>query len=238
MLTKNTASGKALFQHLTNQGFVVEQLALGGTADYIEHLLSSPPGAVVLDLEPGSEQGWDIMKVLKENPGTQDIPVLFYSLLAEEDAGSVIEMEYLTKPIGTDQLIRTLERHGLRSTVEKGGKTILIVDDEVGILDLHARMIQSELPDCQILTARDGREGLATMRQNLPDLILLDLMMPELDGFGVLKAMQEEQNLRNIPVIVLSGQVLTARDMSRLSRGVSAVLGKGLFTKQETLERI
>src|SRR5450759_4475000 len=238
LLTKNSASGQTLFQHLTHQGFIVEQLALGETQDYIERLLASPPGAVVLDLEPGSEQGWDIMKVLKENPGTQDIPVLFYSLLAEEDAGSVIEMEYLTKPIGADQLIHALERHGLRSTEDKGGQTILIVDDEVGILDLHARMIQSELPDCRILTARDGREGLVTMRQHLPDLVLLDLMMPELDGFGVLKAMQDEQNLRNIPVIVLSGQVLTARDMSRLNRGVAAVLGKGLFSTQETLERI
>jgi DNA-binding response OmpR family regulator/nitrogen-specific signal transduction histidine kinase len=238
ILTQNPSSGKTLFQHLTNQGFIVEEVALGPTSDVTERLLSSPPGAVVLDLETGSEQGWEIMKVLKENPGTQDIPVLFYSLLADNDAGSVLEMEYLTKPIGTDQLIKALERHGLHATLEKGQHTLLIVDDEPGILELHARMIQSELPDCRILTARDGREGLATMRQYVPDLVLLDLMMPELDGFGVLKAMRDDQKLHNIPVIVLSGQVLTAREMGRLNRGVVAVLGKGLFSVQETLDRI
>ncbi len=238
ILTQNPSSGKTLFQYLTNQGFIVEEMALGLTSDVTERLLSSPPGAVVLDLETGSEQGWEIMKVLKENPGTQDIPVLFYSLLAENDAGSVLEMEVLTKPIGTDQLIKALERHGLRATLEKGQHTLLIVDDEPGILELHARMIQTELPGCRILTARDGREGLATMRQYVPDLVLLDLMMPELDGFGVLKAMRDDQKLHNIPVIVLSGQVLTAREMGRLNRGVVAVLGKGLFSVQETLDRI
>ncbi len=238
ILTKQASSAKVLSQHLINQGFEVEVMALDQKPDLIEFLLASPPGALVLDLEPASEQGWDLMKVLKENPDTQDIPVLFYSLLADKDAGSVLELEYLTKPIGLDQLVKALDRHGLRSGAEKTGQTILIVDDEPGILELHAQMVQSARPNCQILTARDGREGLAFIRQSLPDLVLLDLMMPELDGFGVLKAMQEDQKLKNIPVIVLSGQVLTAREMSRLNRGVAAVLGKGLFSTKETLERI
>ena len=238
ILSKNPISADVLFQYLTNQGFLVEKMALVETRDCVELLLASPPGAVVLDLEPGSEQGWELMKILKENPVTLDIPVLFYSLLVDQNAGSLLDMEYLTKPIGTNQLVKALERHGLRTTAETKGQTILIVDDEPGILDLHARMIKSELPGCRVLTARDGREGLAKMRQYVPDLVLLDLMMPELDGFGVLKAMREEGTLRNIPVIVLSGQVLTAREMSRMNRGVAAVLSKGVFTTQETLERV
>jgi YesN/AraC family two-component response regulator len=76
------------------------------------------------------------------------------------------------------------------------------------------------------------------MRHTLPDLVLLDLMMPEMDGFSVLRAMQEEQVLRNIPVIILSARVLTRREMESLNQGVAAVLGKGLFSAKETIARI
>jgi YesN/AraC family two-component response regulator len=99
-------------------------------------------------------------------------------------------------------------------------------------------MIHNIIPDCQILTAQTGLHGLQTMRNVLPDLVLLDLMMPEMDGFGVLKAMQEEHTLRNIPVIVLSAQVLSRYEMDRLNQGVAAVLGKGLFSAKETISRI
>jgi YesN/AraC family two-component response regulator len=130
-----------------------------------------------------------------------------------------------------------LERHGINGN-RKNTKSILIIDDEPGMLDLHARMIQSSLPDCQVLTAQNGVSGLQVMRNELPDLVLLDLMMPELDGFGVLKVMQEEQMLRSIPVIILSAQVLTCREIDRLNQRVASVLAKGLFSTKETIKRI
>jgi len=243
ILTKTIGGAQKLALHLAQHGFLVSERALDTDENLLEHLQENPPGAVVLDLLPVSEQGWNIMKTLKEHPATQDIPVLFFSLLAGQDTGSVIEMEYLSKPVNMAELEQILERHGLGMSGAKQrgiscGKKILLIDDEPGILELHTRMVQSQLPNCQVMTARDGREGLAMMRREQPDLLLLDLMMPELDGFGVIKAMQEEDNLRYIPVVVLSGQVLTERDMTRLNRGVAAVLGKGLFSTQETLERI
>jgi len=117
-------------------------------------------------------------------------------------------------------------------------QSVLIVDDEPGILDLHSHMLQTELPNCQILKARDGRQGLELMREFLPDLVLLDLMMPILDGFEVLKAMQAEQALNRIPVIVLSGQSLDSEDMKKLNKSMATVLRKGIFTSREILDRI
>jgi DNA-binding response OmpR family regulator len=238
ILTKARGGAQKLLQRMIHHGFVVEELALDDHPNFMEMLVATPPGAVVLDLAPAAELGWEIMKRLKETSCTQDIPVLFYSLMTEEDAGAVFEMDYLTKPVGTEQLIQALERYGLKASGEKTGKTILIIDDEQGILELHARMIQSELPQCKVLTAQTGYQGLEIMRNISPDLVLLDLMMPELDGFGVLRLMQEEQMLRGIPVIILSAQVLTEREMSALNQGVAAVLGKGLFTTKETIARI
>ncbi len=230
--------GQALSYHLKRQGFLVEELALEESPDYFNYLVVSPPGAVVLDLAPASEQGWEIIRVLKGHPATRDIPVLFYSLVEEQNSGSVLEMEYLTKPISAEELIHTLDRHGLRSAARKGRKTILLVDDDPHVLDLHTQIVRSARPEYSVLTANDGRSALAMMSQNHPDLVLLDLLMPELDGFGVLKAMQEDKALRGTPVIILSAQVLTEREMALLNQGVAAVLGKGLFTAKETLERI
>jgi YesN/AraC family two-component response regulator len=85
-----------------------------------------------------------------------------------------------------------------------------------------------------VLQARDGVEALQTIREERPDLVLLDLMMPEMDGFAVLEAMREGETTCDIPVIVLTSQVLTEQDMSRLNQGVAAVLGKGMFTAEET----
>jgi signal transduction histidine kinase/DNA-binding LacI/PurR family transcriptional regulator/DNA-binding response OmpR family regulator len=237
VLTKTCGSAENLIVRLNQHGFAVQEMALEDHPNFFDELIASPPGAVVLDMAPASEQGWEIMKKLKEGPSTQDVPVLFYSLLTNEDSGSVFEMDFLTKPVGADQLIQALERHGINSN-RKNTKTILMIDDEPGMLDLHARMVKSALSDCQVQTAQSGIQGLQMMRKEQPDLVLLDLMMPELDGFGVLKAMQEEQMLRNIPVVILSAQVLTRREIDRLNQRVAAVLGKGLFTAKETITRI
>jgi YesN/AraC family two-component response regulator len=99
-------------------------------------------------------------------------------------------------------------------------------------------MIESKLPGCRVMTAQDAHRGMELMRNEAPDLLLLDLMMPETDGFAVLKMMQEEPSLRNIPVIVLSAQVLTRHDIQRLNQGVAAVLSKGMFEPQEILSRV
>jgi YesN/AraC family two-component response regulator len=103
---------------------------------------------------------------------------------------------------------------------------------------MHVRIVQSSLGKHQVLKARNGREALELMQAKRPDLVLLDLMMPELDGFGVLEAMREKEATRDIPVIVLTGQILTEKEMARLNRGVATVLGKGLFSVEETLTLI
>ncbi|MCP4535965.1 MAG: substrate-binding domain-containing protein [Chloroflexi bacterium] len=237
LLAEQSASGKRLLEHLTERGFEVDALWIDETVDWLSQLLREFPGAVVLDLALASKRGWEVLKVLKGNPSTREIPTLFYQLTQDRDNGSMLELDYLTKPVGTGELLQSLERLGLIN-VQDGAKSILIVDDEPGILEMHARVVQASSPSCRVLEARNGREALTVMRRERPDLVLLDLMMPELDGFGVLEAMRDEEIIHNIPVIVLTSQVLTEEDMARLNRGVTAVLGKGIFTVEETLSHI
>jgi signal transduction histidine kinase/DNA-binding LacI/PurR family transcriptional regulator/AraC-like DNA-binding protein/FixJ family two-component response regulator len=238
ILTQEDGGAHQLMAHLAHQGFLVEELALNQEPEYMAQLLEAPPGAIVLDMAPAAEQGWEIMRILKGHLATQDIPVLFYSLMAEQNSGAVLEMEVLTKPLGTDELVRALERHGLKSTRGNGNYTILLADDDPGILAIHADLIRTEFPNSAILVAHNGLDALRLMGETQPDLLLLDLMMPELDGFGVIRALQEDQRLRSIPIIVLSAHELTQQDMATLNKSVAAVLGKGLFSTQETLVQI
>jgi signal transduction histidine kinase/DNA-binding LacI/PurR family transcriptional regulator/DNA-binding response OmpR family regulator len=240
LLVKETRGGDLLKEHLLKRGFEVKVHQVGETTDWLAWLFAGPPEAVVLDLDLASERGWEILKLLKGNPATRDVPVLFYTVAGEEKSGAVLEIDYLTKPVGTTELAEALMSQGLtgRQTMGKTEQTILIVDDEAGVVEMHARLVEMQLPGCRVLKARNGWQALELMRQERPDLVLLDLMMPELDGFGVLEAMRQQDASHTIPVIVLTGQVLGDKEMARLNHGVASVLGKGLFTVQETLEHL
>jgi AraC-like DNA-binding protein len=238
LLVKDIHGGDLLRDHLMQQGLevTVHQVGEEDEADWLTWILAGAPEAVVLDREAASERGWKILKVLKGNPATRRVPVLFYAFAGDSGSGSMLEIDCLTKPMGTAELAEALAGKGLLDG--EAEKKILVVDDELGILEMHARVVESQSPNYRVLRARNGREALAVIREEHPDLVLLDLMMPELDGFGVLEVMREEEMSRNIPVIVLTGQVLTEEDMARLNRGVASVLGKGLFSVEETLEHI
>jgi YesN/AraC family two-component response regulator len=140
--------------------------------------------------------------------------------------------------MGAAELARAMERQGLLAKQPGRGKTILVVDDQPEILEMHIRVLQAQSNVHKILRATNGLEALKIVHSELPDLILLDLMMPELDGFGVLEALRQEEATSKIPVIVLTAQVLTEENMEQLNQGVAAVLGKGLFSAQETLAHI
>ena len=237
LLTERASSGKRLQGYLAAEGFLVQLLFIDETPDWLTQVSSLSPGAVVLDYQPASKRGWQVLEMLKDNAITQDIPVLLYSL-PESDTGAMLALDYMTKPMATPALTQALERYGLAADNCDEKRAILIVDDDPNILEMHTLIVRSLLPDCHVFQASNGRIALDLMQREPPALVLLDLMMPELDGMGVLAAMQENAELRGIPVIVLTAQVLTQQEMAHLNRSVAAVLEKGLFTAEETQAHI
>ncbi len=235
LLLVENSSGQ-LEQHLRQKGFEVELLDVSQQPEWIACVIAQPPGAVVLDFLPSVERGWELMQILKQNPETWDIPVVFYNLTPGNTQGSMLELDYLSKPVASTELFRkSLERLGL--TRADNRHPILVVDDDPNVLDMHVRMLESRT-DCPILKAKNGRQALEIMQQELLGLVLLpDLMMPEMDGFEVLRLMREQEATRNVPVIVLS-HILIRHDMARLQEGVAAVLGKGLFSVEEILSQV
>jgi len=232
VLTNQNEVGAYMRGLLLQKGFNVELGDIGREEMWQSRLMQHAFAAVVMDTEVNPERGWEILKTLKENPSTRDIPILFYSISPEDDAGSLLSLDYLTKPLVTNELDQALRYHGV--TGLPSGKTVLIVDDEPTILEIHSQIVRAADPHLRVLKARDGREALVLIRDERPSLVLLDLLMPELDGFGVLEAMQNDKSLFNIPVIVLTGQTLTQEEMLRLNHGVAAVLNKGVYSIAET----
>jgi len=240
MLVKHAKGSHLLKKSLLERGYEAELCSIHEESDWLATLQLAEPDVVLLDLGLTSERGWEILKILKENPYTKDIPVLFYTIAGDAEQASLLEIDYLTKPMGTAVLAELLASKGFFSMegTQDNERAILVVDDEPGILELHARIIQAQLPGHRVLLASDGRQALQLIYQEHPALVLLDLMMPELDGFAVLEEMRKTDLTRNIPVVVITGQVLTEEDMLRLNSGVASVLGKGMFSVDEILEHL
>lgn len=241
LLVKEPSSGERLQSYLVCQGFQVDVHTVDQDNNWANWIKPGYPDKLVLDLGLTSEHGWEILKSIKEKPGTRDIPVLFYSLESNQDSGAFLDLNILTKPINTAELAEELVAQGLVNDGEGASsqvRSILIVDDDPDILELHTRILESMASGCRILQAQDGRQALEVARKERPALILLDLMMPEMDGFTVLETLQSDDSLRSIPTIVVTSQVLTEEDMERLNCGVVSVLNKGMFSARETLQHV
>lgn len=161
----------------------------------------------------------------------------------ETEADAQMSLNYLAKPMDPTTLAHALQRYGLDVEPDLAPDIaatcrILIVDDDPAILALHAQIVREALPNSRVLQASDGRQALEMMTRETPSLVLLDLMMPELDGIGVLAAMHENGNLQRVPVIILTAQTLSQDQVTQLHQRVAAVLQKGLFTSDETLAHI
>lgn len=238
ILCEKGGEDNQLYDHLLSRGFTVELVDVNASAHWREEVISSPPGAIALDYEPDGDRGWELMRELRDYLPAQDIPIVFYTLSGDHNHGAVVDLDYLVKPLSSSALAGALARQGLMAETASDGRTILVVDDDPGMRDLHKRILEELVPRCHIVCAQDGCQALEIMAQQRPDLVMLDLVMPNLDGFAVLQAMRESESTRDVPVIVLTAQILTERDMARLQKGVAAVLAKGIYSSSELLEQV
>lgn len=236
LVAQDIQVGEQLRERLIQSGLEAQLVHMDASDHGLAELAAASISSVVMDISMTPNRGWQMLKQLKDKLSTRHIPVLFYAFTHER--GALLELDYLTKPIRPAELAQALEQQSALAEEGKKEKVLLIVDDNPGTLEMNVRIVQSQSAHYRTLKARNGREALAVMEKERPDLILLDLMMPELDGFGVLEAMRDNESTRDIPVIVLTGQVLTEPDMARLNRGVAAILEKGMFSVEDTLAHV
>jgi CheY-like chemotaxis protein len=184
--------------------------------------------AITLDIMMPNKDGWQVMRDLKQNNATRDIPILICSIMEEEEKGiSLGASDYLVEPFVQDDLIRSINR--ISSGVEL--HNILIVDDDASDLRLTQKMLENG-GNYKVNTASSGRDALEVLTNEVPDLIILDLFMPGLNGFDLLEIFRADPKLSQIPVIVLTGADLNKEQKNQLSE-----FGKHLFTKGSLKEK-
>ncbi len=236
VLTNNPNTSQRLFEHLQGRGFKAGVIVIERGFEWRGQIDNWRPDAIVLDVSTDTALGWDALKEIKRSELLAGVPVFFYS--TSQIDGALLELDYLTKPIEISELTKALDQHWLLPDAHHVTRTILVVDDEPGTLEMHARMVQSHSSHNRVVKARSGKEALEILHREIVDLVVLDLHMPEMDGFEVLAEMRTLESVRNIPVIVVTGKALTETDMGRLTEGVAVVLGKGLFSIEETISHI
>ncbi len=217
-------------RHLEGQGFVI-QTAESGVAG-LEMVKRLRPDAITLDvLMPGID-GWGTLAALKADAETATIPVILITMLDDRTRGFALgAWEFLPKPIDWSRLIDLL-RH-LEPTT---GPVLLLVDDDPQLRELASRLLSQHGWD--VCCVADGQAALDAAGQRRPALVLLDLLMPCMDGFEFLTAFRQDSTWRDVPVVVLTAKDLTEDDRRRLNGSVQKILSKGMGSLNDLLSEV
>ena len=220
-----------LKRFLNKEGFHVECAANG--PDAINMAKTIRPKAITLDVMMPGMDGWAVLTKLKEEPLVANIPVIMLTIVDDKHFGHALgATEYLTKPVDRDRLSSVI--HKLVNPARPG--KVLIVDDDPAVREMLVRTLDRQ--DWVVSTAEDGRAALDAMAAHTPDLILLDLMMPRMDGFEFVSELRKHQQWRSIPIVVITAKTLTKEDRLLLQGHVQKVLQKGDFSLDALLTEL
>ncbi len=196
------------------------------------------PDLITLDvLMPGMD-GWTVLTTLKSTPALANIPVIMLTIVDDWKTGFALgAVDYLTKPIDSERLVELVDlRRRDRIVKDSAGDYILIVEDDPSLRELLHRNLDQA--GWEALEAPDGRAALAQITKRRPSLILLDLMLPELDGVQVIDELHALPEGQSIPIIVLTAKNLTPAEHQRLNGSVAQILQKGTYSSEELLRNI
>jgi CheY-like chemotaxis protein len=192
------------------------------------------PVLIFLDVLMPKVDGWAVLTALKADPRVADIPVVMLTIVNDREMGFLLgASEYLTKPVDRDRLVSLLRKY---RPAAGGACQVLVVEDDESTRDVVRRALART--GCEVVEAANGRQALDQLDRRTPDLILLDLMMPEMDGFEFLDELRAEPRLASVPVVVLTSKDLTPADRARLSGDVERVLEKASFPRDALLREV
>jgi len=219
--------------YLEREGFECV-VAIGG-AVALEQARASKFDAVTLDLNMPGISGLEVAKQLKESPATKDVPIIFVSVSAAEEtaAAGFGFADWITKPIDPMRLVGAVKRHAAK---RQGKPWILVVDDDPDIQKLMGIILSREGFDIE--SASNGEEALRRVASRRPDLIVLDLVMPAMDGFAVVERLRENRATRRIPILVLTVKDLSDDEREMLQTGATKFLTKSYANRDALLREV
>ena len=222
---------KSLAGPLAQEGYRVTTAA--GGADGLRLAREEKPEAIILDVVNPELDGWTILRLLKTDAELCDIPVILVTVLGDRDMGFALgAAEHLTKPINPKELLRLLARVRRPEIAPD----VLVVDDDLSTRDMLRRMLVKE--GWRVREAANGTEGLEQLARAVPAVMLLDLMMPEVDGFEVLRTIRQTPAWRDIPVVIVTSKDLSRDELEWLRGHAMDVFQKGAYSRSELIATV
>jgi CheY-like chemotaxis protein len=232
VIDDDTSVREYLHYQLTQLGHQVLTAASGKQGLLLAQQYS--PDVIILDVMMPEMDGWTVLSTLKEDDELSHIPVIMISMLEQQNVGfSLGAAEYLVKPINSKHLKQLLSKYFVEHQEEY---TILVIDDDKLVQTMLDNLIKKE--GGNVLSANNGYEALDLLEQQIPDLILLDLLMPKMDGFEFLSRMRQNRLWYDIPVIVLTAKDLTAEERAKLNEQAKIVFMKDFYQKEDLLDEV
>ena len=220
-----------LERELAGAGY--EILHAAGGREGLKLAKQARPDVITLDIIMPDLDGWSVLKALKADPELCDIPVVLVTIMRDRDLGFALgAADYITKPLEREVLMRVVGRH-----VRGNGKAqVLVVDDDAKTRDMLRRTLQKA--GWTVAEAASGCEAIEALEHAKPALVLLDLMMPGMDGFEVLERLHGDETWRDVPVIIVTAKDLTREDIDRLNGRVIKVLQKGTYQRRDLVRDV
>ncbi len=216
---------------LTKEGFRVVGALRGDEGLRLAETLR--PGAITLDIMMPGMDGWAVLSALKTRPHLAGIPVVVVTMADDRNMGYALgASDYVTKPIDPARLVAIVKKH----TWVAHPASVLIVDDDPTMCDMTARLLKAEGWD--VRHAPDGRTALQRLREQAPAVIVLDLLMPHLDGFQFINELRKTPAWQATPIIVVTAKDLTDEDRRRLNGFVRQIVRKGAYQRHELLRAV
>jgi CheY-like chemotaxis protein len=223
IIEDDSAAAGLLSAQLQRAGYHVAVAATGEQG--LITARAGDPEAIVLDIRLPGIDGWQVLAELKSDDRLRHVPVLIVSVHDDTAIGLALgAVDYFVKPVDRSTLMTWMARHGLVPPTTDRQLRVLAIDDDPHSRQLISTTLGAEGID--VTTAANGVDGLKVARSGAVDLIICDLLMPDLDGFDVIAALHNDPTTRGIPVVVLSAHTLTDADKIRLSGEVIAIAGK------------
>jgi PAS domain S-box-containing protein len=189
------------------------------------------PAVITLDVIMPEMDGWAVLSALKSSEDVSEIPVVMVTMTDDRHTGYVLgAADYLTKPIDPGRLSGVVNRH------LSPGARVVIVDDDPSARQLTGRLLRKA--GWKVSEANNGRVALQRIAEATPDLIIIDLMMPEMDGFDLIDALRRDSATHSTPIVVVTAKDLTGEDRQRLNGSVGQVLMKSAHRRDELLAAV
>ncbi len=224
---------QAILNHsLSKEGYTV--FSAGTGAEGLRIAAEVQPDIITLDVYLQDTNGWSILKALKADPQLADIPVIMISMLDSTQIGFALgAADFLTKPIERDSLLAVMEKYAAQKETE----SVLVVEDDEASRNMMCRLLTKE--NWTVQQAENGQQALNLLEQgNIPLLILLDLDMPEIDGFELLRKIRQSSLWKLIPVIIVTAKDLSSEDRHELGNAAQGIYQKGNIDHQLLLSEI